>query len=145
MYSVMELAEKEAGVCLKKIALATDFSGASEKAVDCAVGSARSYGAQLYLVHAIHSEPGLLPDLPSHDQLQRDGPRALDCGARSAVSRAAPCDDGKSLTARQIYRASEFFPPLRLALALTAGERRRLGHRYPVIQVTARIDVYGEN
>lgn len=78
MYSVMELAEKEAGVCLKKIALATDFSDASEKAVDCAVGIARSYGAQLYLVHAIHSEPGLLPDLPSHDQQQTESERKMD-------------------------------------------------------------------
>lgn len=42
-------------VSLKNIVVATDFSPASEAALDCAIGVARHYGSKILLVHAVET------------------------------------------------------------------------------------------
>lgn len=91
MHPVMELAEKEIGICLKKVAVATDFSDVSQKATEYATRIASTYGSQLYLAHAIPHEPGLLPDLPSHDRLQADSERKMEeLSQRSGLRELSP-------------------------------------------------------
>ncbi|HEX3741524.1 MAG TPA: universal stress protein [Terriglobales bacterium] len=54
----------------KHILIATDFSPASERATDCALGIARRYGSQVTLVHALLPKP--------REPIPMDSPRDLD-------------------------------------------------------------------
>ena len=57
MSTVAELFKTKPGVSFKRILVATDFSQASEHAVDFALKFARHYGSELFVVHAFEPEP----------------------------------------------------------------------------------------
>jgi nucleotide-binding universal stress UspA family protein len=65
-------------VSFKNILLATDFSGASEKAFNCATAIARRHGSKIYLVHVILPESAsFIPELPG-DWPRRDAKREME-------------------------------------------------------------------
>ncbi len=57
MSTVVELIKTKPCVSFKHILVATDFSQASEHAVDFALEFARHYGSELFVVHALEPEP----------------------------------------------------------------------------------------
>jgi nucleotide-binding universal stress UspA family protein len=57
MSTVAELIKTRPGVSFKRILVATDFSQASEHAVDFALYLARHYDSDLFVVHALEPEP----------------------------------------------------------------------------------------
>ena len=57
MSTVLEPIKTKPSVSFKRILVATDFSEASEHAVDFASELARRYGSELFVVHAIESGP----------------------------------------------------------------------------------------
>lgn len=69
MSSVAQVHEKKQ-LGFKHILIATDFSPASERAVECALAIASHYGSQVTLVHALASEP--------RESVPMDSPRELD-------------------------------------------------------------------
>jgi len=90
MATLAQEAQQEAGVSLKKILLATDFSDASEKAFKFATAIARLHGSKIYLVHVI--SPGsnpLIPEIPS-DRLRCEAEREMeDLASRSELKQLA--------------------------------------------------------
>ena len=72
-------------ICMRNIAVATDFSPVSEKAFGYAAAVARSYGAKLHIVHAIPTESSLLPTLVEHDQLQHESEEKMEQLSRRRV------------------------------------------------------------
>ena len=86
MNSLVELAEVQQSISLKNIALATDFSEASDKAFEYATAIAGCYQSKLHVVHAIPAAPSLLPTLFEHDQLeQQSEQRMYDLSTRSEL------------------------------------------------------------
>ena len=57
MSTVPELIKTDQGVSFKRILVATDFSKASEHAVDFALAFAHRYSSELLVVHALQPEP----------------------------------------------------------------------------------------
>ncbi|PYV47289.1 MAG: hypothetical protein DMG92_16595, partial [Acidobacteria bacterium] len=78
MSAIAQISEQKQ-VGFKHILMATDFSPASDRAMECALGIARRYGSQVTLVHA------LLPE--SREPIPMDSPRDLDCERFKAEQR----------------------------------------------------------
>jgi len=57
MSTVAELIKTKSLVSFKNVMVATDFSHASEHAIDFALQFARHYGSELFIVHALEPEP----------------------------------------------------------------------------------------
>ena len=87
MASHAVVAEQRAGVSLRNILLATDFSDASEKAFTYAAAIARRYGSKISLVHVIPPESdSFIPEIPG-DRQRHEAERQLEnIATRSALN-----------------------------------------------------------
>jgi len=90
MATLAQEPQQKACVSFKNILLATDFSGASEKAFDYATAIALRHGSKIYLVHVILPESAsFIPELPG-DWPRRDAERQMEAlASRSELKQIA--------------------------------------------------------
>jgi nucleotide-binding universal stress UspA family protein len=82
----MEQLSTRKGIALQRILIATDFSTASHRALDFAIGIARHYGSRLFIMHAVPPDP--------HDRIPVDHfPRELDRQGLEAENQLAQLEE----------------------------------------------------